>query len=123
MACAAEDQLIILCVSCMQVLSALAYIHSHGDIHRDVKAGNILVDGEGHVKLGDFGVAGTRLSWIGLQLLGVTGCCCTHVHVCQACSSVSRWRTGSAHSFGSVRTDAMLAVLCTAALCCVVLCS
>lgn len=44
--------------SCHQVVSALAYIHSHGDIHRDVKAGNVLVDGDGQVKLGDFGVAG-----------------------------------------------------------------
>jgi serine/threonine protein kinase len=45
----------------VQVLSALAYIHSHGDIHRDVKAGNVLVDGEGQTKLGDFGVAGAQL--------------------------------------------------------------
>jgi serine/threonine protein kinase len=44
--------------ACHQVLSALAYIHGHGDIHRDVKAGNVLVDGDGQVKLGDFGVAG-----------------------------------------------------------------
>lgn len=52
-----------------QVLRALAYVHSHGDIHRDVKAGNVLVDGDGHVKLGDFGVAGelsTGLIGLGL---------------------------------------------------------
>eukprot|EP00878_Enallax_costatus_P026705 GHUV01028685.1.p1 GENE.GHUV01028685.1~~GHUV01028685.1.p1 ORF type:complete len:224 (+),score=49.17 GHUV01028685.1:477-1148(+) len=42
-----------------EVLRALAYVHSHGAIHRDVKAGNVLVDGEGHVRLGDFGVAAT----------------------------------------------------------------
>lgn len=45
---------------CLQVFIALAYIHSHGDIHRDVKAGNVLVDAEGHVRLGDFGVAGVN---------------------------------------------------------------
>jgi serine/threonine-protein kinase OSR1/STK39 len=41
-----------------EVLRALAYVHTHGSIHRDVKAGNVLVDGEGRVKLGDFGVSG-----------------------------------------------------------------
>ncbi|KAF6252296.1 MAP kinase [Scenedesmus sp. NREL 46B-D3] len=40
-----------------KVLEALAYVHKQGDIHRDVKAGNVLVDGDGNVKLGDFGVA------------------------------------------------------------------
>ncbi|KAI8474347.1 MAG: kinase-like domain-containing protein [Monoraphidium minutum] len=42
-----------------EVLAALHYIHRHSGIHRDVKAGNVLVDGEGHVKLGDFGVSAT----------------------------------------------------------------
>ena len=37
---------------------ALDYIHRNGVVHRDLKPENIMVDGEDHIKLIDFGIAG-----------------------------------------------------------------
>nr|BAJ87083.1 predicted protein [Hordeum vulgare subsp. vulgare] len=47
----------VICSILKETLKALAYLHGQGHIHRDVKAGNILIDSPGVVKLGDFGVS------------------------------------------------------------------
>lgn len=39
-----------------RLVSVLAYLHSRGTLHRDIKPDNVLVDGNGNFTVGDFGL-------------------------------------------------------------------
>lgn len=40
---------------CIQYISAMAYVHSKSDIHRDISYSNVMIDKSGNIKVLDFG--------------------------------------------------------------------
>lgn len=40
-----------------QLLRGLEHCHGHGVLHRDIKGANLLIDNNGNLKIGDFGLA------------------------------------------------------------------
>ena len=58
-----------------EATEAFEYLHGCGIVHRDVKLENMLVDGQGHVRLADFGVS--RI--VDERLRGELGVCTTFV--------------------------------------------
>src|SRR5690606_21755641 len=46
----------------LQILGAIKYMHSKRVIHRDLKLGNIFLDEDMNIKIGDFGLAAALVS-------------------------------------------------------------
>ena len=46
----------------VQICGALHYMHSRSVVHRDLKMGNIFLDGNMDLKIGDFGLAAVLVS-------------------------------------------------------------
>lgn len=55
-----------------QILEGVRYLHSHRIIHRDLKLGNLFLNDELHVKIGDFGLA-SRIEFDGERKRTVCG--------------------------------------------------
>ncbi|MEZ6127172.1 MAG: serine/threonine-protein kinase [Planctomycetaceae bacterium] len=45
---------------CIQLSEAMAVVQNHGMVHRDLKPANCFLNQQGHLKLGDFGLAAAR---------------------------------------------------------------
>lgn len=56
-----------------EIGGAIDYAHRQGVVHRDIKPANILLDGEGHALLTDFGIAKITEGNIGLTGTNVVG--------------------------------------------------
>lgn len=46
-----------------QIAKSLKYVHSAGEIHRDIRLSNILIDSECRIKLCDFGLSRTTFMY------------------------------------------------------------
>ena len=53
-----------------ETINGINFLHSNSVIHRDIKPGNILIDGNGSVLLGDLGIA---TKYKGKNLNGIMG--------------------------------------------------
>lgn len=44
-------------IAAAQLVNALSFLHAKGIVHRDINAANVLLSGEGNIKIADFGVS------------------------------------------------------------------
>ncbi len=53
-----------------EIVSAISYLHSRGIVHRDLKPENVLLDSEGHIKVGGLGGLAPALAGRGALVCG-----------------------------------------------------
>lgn len=56
----------------LQVLEGLEYLHSQKIVHRDLKLGNIFLNENMQIKIGDFGLA-TKIDFVGEKKKTICG--------------------------------------------------
>jgi polo-like kinase 1 len=64
-----------------QICSGVKYLHDKKIIHRDLKLGNLFLNDDLHVKIGDFGLA-TRIEFDGESIIGCRFGCKLNSYFC-----------------------------------------
>jgi len=120
-----------LCGMLQGAARGMAYLHSHGVIHRDIKGINLLLNARGNVKIADFGLARLYVDDVMKRLaqnytdsvqkeeplkpaagtvVGLTTAAGTYTHMAPECFESSAYDTSAdVFSFGIVITEVLFA--------------
>src|SRR5579872_1733319 len=82
---------------------SVAYAHEHDVVHRDLKPGNVMVDGSGHVYVMDFGLAKDLFSSAGITAPGTVMGTASYMPPEQAAGKIEQVdRRSDVYSLGAV---------------------